>query len=508
MNKNFRAIDWKSYLPIPICEEHPEYGGFYEKAWELARDHVKDIDGMPQNPYMDEAFCATQLWIWDTCFMSLFCKFAGEVFPGVESFQNFYSVLYEGKLLPKVIPPENEPDWTETTPGVPAHIMVHIADNPPLFAWSEYENALIHGDREYLRTLLYGKQSLQRHYEWFESQREKRKIHGVLAPNCLIHEPYGYKWEGARSGMDNTPRGRTEIPSPKRPNNPDMYWLDAICQQALSARIIARLFAMVGDGENEKIWNGKFEEKKKIVNELYWDPEDRFYYDIDCNDHHFYKVKSVASFWPLIAGIASAEQAKALVKHVSNADTFGGILPFSSVARNDPEFSKDGKYWRGAMWLPTTYMALRGMSEYGFHKEAHEAAVSVLDYMWKTYQSYEPHSIWEAYAPEGYRPATCTDDVRIVRKDFCGWSALGPISVYLEYVLGFHSIDAFDRTLRWHRPADIKGKIGVRNLRFGDVVTDIIAEGKHVCVSSNAPYTLEINGKAFSIQAGEQEFLL
>ena len=103
MNKNFRAIDWKSYLPIPICEDHPEYGEFYEKAWELARDHVKEIDGMPQNPYMDEAFCATQLWIWDTCFMSLFCKFAGEVFPGVESFQNFYSVLYEGKLLPKAL---------------------------------------------------------------------------------------------------------------------------------------------------------------------------------------------------------------------------------------------------------------------------------------------------------------------------------------------------------------------------------------------------------------------
>ena len=53
MNKNFRAIDWKSYLPIPICEEHPEYGVFYETAWELARDHVKEIDGMSQNPYMD-----------------------------------------------------------------------------------------------------------------------------------------------------------------------------------------------------------------------------------------------------------------------------------------------------------------------------------------------------------------------------------------------------------------------------------------------------------------------
>ena len=52
MNKNFRETDWKRYLPIPICEEYPEYGEFYEKAWALAHDHVMEIDGMPQNPYM------------------------------------------------------------------------------------------------------------------------------------------------------------------------------------------------------------------------------------------------------------------------------------------------------------------------------------------------------------------------------------------------------------------------------------------------------------------------
>lgn len=33
----------------------------------------------------------------------------------------------------------------------------------------------------------------------------------------------------------------------------------------------------------------------------------------------------------------------------------------------------------GGVWLPTTYMALRGMSEYGFHKEAYAAARLVLD---------------------------------------------------------------------------------------------------------------------------------
>ncbi len=508
MKKNFTSADWQKHLPRPVCEEHPEYAAFYDKAWDLAHDHVRDIPGMPQNPYMDEAMCDTQVWIWDTCFMTLFCKFAQEVFPGVETFKNFYSVLHEGKLLPIVVPTEDEPRWTGATPGVPVNIKVHIPDNPPLFAWGEYENALFHGDKEYLNELLYKKKSLQKHYEWFENLTEKKTFPGVLLHNNIISETYGYKWEGGCSGMDNTPRGRTEIPSRERPNNPDMYWVDAICQQALSARSIARLFALVGDHENEKVWLKKFEEKQKIVNDLYWDEEDGFYYDIDCNDHRFYKVVTTASFWALTAGIASDEQAQKLAKYARDPETLGGELPLLSLARNDGDYSPTGKYWRGSMWLPTAYAALKGLAEYGLLKETHEAGLKIFDYMLKTYQSYEPHTVWECYAPEGYRPATNTDDKTICRPDFCGWSALGPISVYLEYVLGFHTVNAFERVVKWAKPDTFKGKIGVKNLHFGDVVTDIVGDEKTCSVSSNAPYTLEINGKTFEIKAGENNFEL
>ena len=135
MKKNFEIKNQKNYIPIPVDEKHAEYIDLYYKAWELAYEHIKYIPDMPQNPYMDEAFCETQIWIWDTCFMSLFCKYAKEAFPGVESLKNFYDVLYENKSLPTVIPPKNEPDWTEAKPGEPYEIKIHIADNPPLFAW-------------------------------------------------------------------------------------------------------------------------------------------------------------------------------------------------------------------------------------------------------------------------------------------------------------------------------------------------------------------------------------
>ena len=39
-----------------------------------------------------------------------------------------------------------------------------------------------------------------------------------------------------------------------------------------------------------------------------------------------------------------------------------------------------------------------------------------------------------------------------------------------------------------------KGKIGIKNLRFGGIVTDIIADEKICMVESNEGYTLKING--------------
>ena len=509
MMKNFNEKNWKDYIPKPVCEQHPEYFSFYEKAWELARDHVKFIDGMPQNPYMDEAFCETQVWIWDTCFMSLFCKFAQEVFPGVETFQNFYHVLLNGGTLPSIYPSEKEPKWTGAIVGQPCRMQVHISDNPPLFAWGEYENALLHGDKKHLEKLLYKKSEIQRHYEWLENLKTVFTSPNVHAHSCWIKEENGYRWEGGRSGMDNTPRGRKgETEEKDRPNNPTMLWLDAICQQALSANTLAKMFAIVGDSENEKIWKEKFEQKKNLVQNLYWDNADEFYYDIDVSDHHFYKVRTIASYWPLTAEIATKEQAKKMLSYLFDEQQFGGIVPFATLARNDGDFSEKGKYWRGGVWLPTAYATLKGLENYGFYQEAHELAFKLFKHMLATFEKYEPHTIWECYSPTKPEPATGTNDMSTVRPDFCGWSALGPISIYLEFVLGFHKINAFEKVVEWEKPNSFQGNIGVKNLHFGDIITDIVANETTCTVKANEPYVLIINGVSHQIKAGENQFSL
>ena len=507
MKKNFGCKDYQYFIPQPVYDKE-DYSDFYKKAWELAFGHIKDIPGMPQNPYMDEAFCETQLWIWDSCFMSLFTKYARDVFPGIETLNNFYGVLYDGKTLPKVNPPENEPWWTFAKEGEPYEIQVHIADNPPLFAWAEYENALFSGDKEYIKELLYEKKYLEKHYEWIESLKEPVKPKGVFLPTFIINEGIGYKWEGGHSGMDNTPRGRLSMHAEEeRPNNPYMLWLDLICQQAFSAKIISKLFALLGDTEKENQWNTKYNEKKDIVNKFYWDEKDGIYYDIDVNTKEFYKVKTIASYWPMISGIASKEQAKRLVEKLFDPNIFGGFVPFVSLSRSDNDYQKNGEYWRGGVWLPTAYMTLKGLVKYGYIEEARELSKKLLNHMKKTYEEFEPHTLWEAYSPEECKPAYAERGGVYVRPDFCGWSALGPVSIYIEFILGFHKIDAFKKTVEWAKP-DAEGKIGIKKLEFGDVKTDILADGNKVFVKSNEEYTLLINGKDFKINAGENEILL
>ena len=505
MEKKFNISEWKKYIPKPIFRASTEYNELYDKAWELARAHIRHIEGMPQDPYMDEGFCATQVWIWDTCFMSLFCKYAQNVFPGKETLINFYEVLYKGKVLPVVVPPEDDPLFTRETARKPRNIEINIADNPPLFAWAEYENALFHGDKEYIRSLLYDKKYLQRHYEWLENLKAPVLLPDVKNPTCWIKCEYGYKWEGGRSGMDNTPRGRQGGKAEKnRPNNPDMLWIDAICQQALSAKCISELFGLIGDNEKAVIWKNRYLEKKKIVNTFYWDQDSNFYYDIDCKTHEFYKIPTIASFWTLTSEVADAKRAKKMVGFIFDPEYFGGVVPLVSLARKDADFDLTGRYWRGSLWLPTAYAALKGLAKYGFYKEAREVAIKILKWMSKTYQEYEPQTIWEAYSPTECKPASkFVDGENTVRPDFCGWSALGPISIYIEFVLGFYEVNAFENVVKWAKPEEETGEIGIKNLRFSEIVTDIMANGNKLKVVSNGKYKLIVNKTEFDIFAGE-----
>ena len=198
-----------------------------------------------------------------------------------------------------------------------------------------------------------------------------------------------------------------------------------------------------------------------------------------------------------------------MAEKLSDPDWFGGGVPFPSLAHKDGDFhAEGGAYWRGAVWAPTAYATVRGLLRCGFFELARRQTIALLEDMLRVCREFEPHSIWECYAPFKPEPGRQIDNATLCRKDFCGWSALAPIAMFIECAIGIHSVDAFRRTVRWQLDAALPGKVGIRKLRFGDVTCDLVAENGRIEVESNRPFTLEVNGKMFSVAVGRHTFVL
>ncbi|MCF7855770.1 MAG: hypothetical protein K9N51_13295, partial [Candidatus Pacebacteria bacterium] len=94
---------------------------------------------------------------------------------------------------------------------------------------------------------------------------------------------------------------------------------------------------------------------------------------------------------------------------------------------------------------------------------------------------------------------------QLARPDFCGWSALGPISLTIENVLAISCQDAGERGFRWHLHQTCRH--GVKNLRFGDVTTSLIYDGQGTVESrSNRAFKLKVGTETRDIPAGSNKF--
>ena len=54
--------------------------------------------------------------------------------------------------------------------------------------------------------------------------------------------------------------------------------------------------------------------------------------------------------------------------------------------------------------------------------------------------------------------------------------------MFIENVLGFYDIDASKNMVKWNKTGD--GEQGICNLRFGNIVTDIVANNNQLTIKS------------------------
>ena len=182
------------------------------------------------------------------------------------------------------------------------------------------------------------------------------------------------------------------------------------------------------------------------------------------------------------------ERLPRFVAHLEATSEFRRAHSVPSLSADTPGFDPSGGYWRGGVWAPTNYMVLRGLTECGADDLAYVIAEN---HYANVIQSFaRTGSVFEYHAPD------MTAEGR-GRRDFVGWTAITPIAVLFEYILGLRS-DAVRGILAWDvRRTD---EHGVTRYPFGpDGSVDLIAEARasadekpRVRAKSNVPLKLQL----------------
>jgi alpha,alpha-trehalase len=112
------------------------------------------------------------------------------------------------------------------------------------------------------------------------------------------------------------------------------------------------------------------------INKHLWNPEAKTYSDLNCKTGEQTGYKSATSIYALWSGVASKEQAALFVpEFISLFLERGGISSGTQKSRGVISKSRPQRQWDYPFgWAPHQMMAWRGLSIYGFHREAGECA--------------------------------------------------------------------------------------------------------------------------------------
>jgi hypothetical protein len=486
-------------LPAPIFDEDPNYVKCYWKAWELAfRNFHEPAPGSGfVSPFIDAAF-NQNIFLWDTCFMTMFCNYAHPYVPGICSLDNFYAKQHEdGEICREIdrttgrdfepwVNAKDEPlfsRWGYTLDTgqkrvnavyqgrpvpTPNPELTLDALNHPIFAWAELESFRLTGDKDRLRLVW---EPLSRYYAAL--QKYLRQGNGL----------YLTDW----ASMDNSTRNPYL--------EPGGAGIDISCEMVLFARHLAEIATILGNSDAVAYQLDAYE-LSTLINRLMWDEQRQFYFDLTPKGERA-PVKSIAAFWALLAKVASKSQAAALAAELRNPATFNTPHRVPTLAANEPGFDPKGGYWKGAVWVPTDKMVIAGLENYGYTDLAREIALNHLRNVGVVFK--ETGTIWENYSPQSIAPG------EPARRDFVGWSGLGPIAFFIEYVVGIRA-DALTNRITW----DIRSpnRVGVERFWFGGKTVALVCEqadttgARTVRVKSSDAFPLAISwrGKTTTVE--------
>ncbi len=126
----------------------------------------------------------------------------------------------------------------------------------------------------------------------------------------------------------------------------------------------------LGHSENAKKWNNRAEERKKLITQYLWNEEQGLFFDFNFLTKRMSNYRYASTFYPLWAGLATPEQAKAAIGNLKTFERPGG-LPMST--------DETGAQWDLPYgWGNIEMLAIEGMRRYGYNADADRVSYEFL----------------------------------------------------------------------------------------------------------------------------------
>ncbi len=188
----------------------------------------------------------------------------------------------------------------------------------------------------------------------------------------------------AESGWDMTPRFERKCL--------DYYAIDLNSLLYKYETDFARASKILGDEQGSSKWIRAAEERKKRVDELMWSRTKGMYFDYNFAKGERGTTWSLAAYYALWSGMASPEQAAALVKNLSKFQQPGGLSTTTRPIIDMSIFGSVKTQWGFPNgWAPLHYIVTEGLERYGYRDKAQSVA---LKWLATNVRWYEKHGVF------------------------------------------------------------------------------------------------------------------
>lgn len=137
----------------------------------------------------------------------------------------------------------------------------------------------------------------------------------------------------------------------------------------------ARAARIFNDKREAARWEDVAAQRKKTMDKLMWDRIRGLYYDYNYKKNKRGNVSSLATFFPMWAGMVDEKQAASLVKALRRFEHKGGLATTDALPLGQFVLGSMPTQWAYPNgWAPLQFIVVKALERYGYHDDARRIA--------------------------------------------------------------------------------------------------------------------------------------